>query len=213
MFSSLIGRKVGMTQIFGEKGEVIPVTLIEAGPCVVLQKKASDQEGYEAIQLGYEDIKEKKLTKSLRAKFTKIKVEPKRYIREFRVNNPNDYEVGQELKVDIFEEGSFVDVCGTSKGKGFAGVIKRWGFKGGPKSHGSRFHRAPGSIGASSSPSRVFKGQKLPGHMGNKKVTIQSLEIVRLDKEKNLLVIKGAVPGASRGIVIIKQAMKKDKKQ
>ena len=209
MFSGLIGKKAGMTQIFGEKGEVIPVTLIETGPCVVLQKKASDQEGYEAIQLGYEDIKEKKLTKSLKAKFTKIKVKPKRYIREFRVNNLDDYEVGQELKVDIFEEGSFVDVCGISKGKGFAGVIKRWGFKGGPKSHGSRFHRAPGSIGASASPSRVFKGQKLPGHMGNKRVTIQSLKIVQLDKEKNLLVIKGAVPGASRGIVIVEKAKKK----
>ncbi len=209
MFSGLIGRKVGMTQIFGEKGEVIPVTLIEAGPCVVLQKKALDQEGYEAVQIGYEDIAEKKLIKSLKAKFTKIKVKPKRYIREFRVSNPDDYEIGQELKVDIFEEGSFVDVCGTSKGKGFAGVVKRWGFKGGPASHGSRFHRAPGSIGASASPSRVFKGQKLPGHMGNKKVTIQSLEIVRLDKEKNLLVIKGAVPGASRGIVIIEKAKKK----
>lgn len=209
MLSGLIGKKVGMTQIFGEKGEVIPVTLIEAGPCVVLQKKASKQEGYDAVQLGYEDIKEKKLTKSLKAKFSKIKVEPKRYIREFRVNNPDDYEVGQELKVDIFEEGSFIDVCGTSKGKGFAGVIKRWGFKGGPASHGSRFHRAPGSVGASASPSRVFKGQKLPGHMGNKKVTIQSLEIVKLDKEKNLLVIKGAVPGASRGIVIIEKAKKK----
>ena len=209
MLSGLIGKKVGMTQIFGEKGEVIPVTLIEAGPCVVLQKKASKQEGYDAVQLGYEDIKEKKLTKSLKAKFSKIKVEPKRYIREFRVNNPDDYEVGQELKVDIFEEGSFIDICGTSKGKGFAGVIKRWGFKGGPKSHGSRFHRAPGSIGASASPSRVFKGQKLPGHMGNKRVTIQSLEIVRLDKDKNLLVVKGAIPGASRGIVIVEKAKKK----
>ena len=208
IFSGLIGRKVGMTQIFGEKGEVIPVTLIEAGPCVVLQKKASEQEGYDAIQLGYEDIKEKKLTKSLKAKFTKIKVKPKRHIREFRVNNPDDYEVGQELKVDIFEEGSFIDVCGTSKGKGFAGVIKRWGFKGGPKSHGSRFHRAPGSIGASASPSRVFKGQKLPGQMGNKKVTIQSLKIVQLDKEKNLLVVKGAIPGASRQIVTVEKAEK-----
>ena len=213
MFSGLIGKKVGMTQIFGEKGEVIPVTLIEAGPCVVLQKKTSDKEGYEAIQLGYEDTKEKKLTKALKAKFSKIKVKPKRYVREFRVSNLGDYEVGQELKVDIFEEGSFIDVCGTSKGKGFAGVIKRWGFKGGPKSHGSRFHRAPGSIGASASPSRVFKGRKLPGQMGNKRVTTQSLKIVRMDKEKNLLVIKGAVPGASRGIVIIKQAKKKDKKQ
>ena len=212
MLSGLIGKKVGMTQIFGNRGEVVPVTLIEAGPCVVLQKKISDQEGYDAVQLGYEDIKEKKLTKSLKAKFSKVKVKPKRYIREFRVSNTKDYKVGQELNVDIFEEGSFVDVCGTSKGKGFAGVIKRWGFKGGPKSHGSRFHRAPGSIGASASPSRVFKGQKLPGQMGNKKVTIQSLEIVRLDKEKNLLVVKGAVPGASRGIVIVEKAKKKDKK-
>ncbi len=213
MFSGLIGRKAGMTQIFGEKGEVIPVTLIEAGPCVVLQKKTSDKEGYNAVQLGYEDIKEKKLTKSLKAKFSKIKVEPKRYIREFRVSNPNDYEVGQELKVDIFEEGSFIDVCGTSKGKGFAGVIKRWGFKGGPASHGSRFHRAPGSVGASASPSRVFKGQKLPGQMGNKRITTQSLKIVRLDKDKNLLVIKGAIPGASRGIVTVEKAKKKDKRQ
>ena len=209
MFSGLIGRKVGMTQIFSEKGESIPVTLIEAGPCVVLQKKTSDKEGYEAVQLGYEDIKEKKLTKSLKAKFSKVKIKSKRYIREFRVNNPDDYEVGQELNVDIFEEGSFIDVCGTSKGRGFAGVIKRWGFKGGPKSHGSRFHRAPGSVGSSASPSRVFKGQKLPGQMGNKRVTIQSLEIVQLDKDKNLLVVKGAIPGASRGIVIVEKAKKK----
>jgi large subunit ribosomal protein L3 len=209
MLSGLIGKKVGMTQIFGEKGEVIPVTLIEAGPCVVLQKKVSKQEGYDAVQIGYEDIKEKKLTKSLKTKFSKIKTEPKRYIREFKVSNPDDYEVGQELRVDIFEEGSFIDVHGTSKGKGFAGVIKRWGFKGGPASHGSRFHRAPGSVGASASPSRVFKGQKLPGQMGNKRITTQSLKIVRLDKDKNLLVIKGAVPGASRGIVIIEKAKKK----
>ena len=209
MFSGLIGKKVGMTQIFGEKGESIPVTLIEAGPCVVLQKKTSAKEGYEAVQLGYEDVKEGKLTKSLRTKFSKIKVKPKRYIREFRVSNPDDYEVGQELKVDIFEEGSFIDVCGTSKGKGFAGVIKRWGFKGGPKSHGSRFHRAPGSVGASSSPSRVFKGQKLPGQMGNKRVTTQSLKIMKLDKEKNLLAVKGAIPGASKQIVILKKAEKK----
>ena len=209
MLSGLIGKKVGMTQIFGNMGEVVPVTLIEAGPCVVLQKKISDQEGYDAVQLGYEDIKEKKLTKSLKAKFSKVKVKPKRYIREFRVSNTEDYKVGQELNVDIFEEGSFVDVCGTSKGKGFAGVIKRWGFKGGPKSHGSRFHRAPGSRGASASPSRVFKGQKLPGQMGNKRITMQNLEIVRLDKEKNLLVVKGAIPGASRGIVTIEKAEKK----
>ena len=209
MFSGLIGRKVGMTQIFSEKGESIPVTLIEAGPCVVLQKKTSDKEGYEAVQLGYEDIKEKKLTKSLKVKFSKMKIKPKRYIREFRVNNPDDYEVGQELSVGIFEEGSFIDVCGTSKGKGFAGVIKRWGFKGGPKSHGSRFHRAPGSIGSSASPSRVFKGQKLPGQMGNKRVTIQSLKIMKLDKDKNLLVVKGAVPGANKQIVIVKKAEKK----
>jgi len=209
MFSGLIGRKVGMTQIFSEKGESIPVTLIEAGPCVVLQKKTSGKEGYEAVQLGYEDIKEKKLTKSLKAKFSKVKIKSKRYIREFRVNNPDDYEVGQELNVDIFEEGSFIDVCGTSKGKGFAGVIKRWGFKGGPKSHGSRFHRAPGSIGSSASPSRVFKGQKLPGQMGNKRVTIQSLKIVKLDKDKNLLVVKGAIPGANKQIVIVKKAEKK----
>ena len=209
MFSGLIGRKVGMTQIFSEKGESIPVTLIEAGPCVVLQKKTSGKEGYEAVQLGYEDIKEKKLTKSLKAKFSKVKIKSKRYIREFRVNNPDDYEVGQELNVDIFEEGSFIDVCGTSKGKGFAGVIKRWGFKGGPKSHGSRFHRAPGSVGSSASPSRVFKGQKLPGQMGNKRVTIQSLKIMKLDKDKNLLVVKGAVPGANKQIVIVKKAEKK----
>ncbi len=209
MFSGLIGKKVGMTQIFGEKGESIPVTLIEAGPCVVLQKKTSAKEGYEAVQLGYEDIKEKKLTKSLKDKFSKVKIKPKRYIREFRVSNPDDYEVGQELNIDIFEEGSFIDVCGTSKGKGFAGVIKRWGFKGGPKSHGSRFHRAPGSVGASSSPSRVFKGQKLPGQMGNKRVTTQSLKIMKLDKEKNLLAVKGAIPGASKQIVILKKAEKK----
>jgi large subunit ribosomal protein L3 len=207
----LLGKKIGMTQIFSEEdGSVLPVTLIEAGPCLVVQKKTVKTDGYDALQLGFEDIKESKLTKPLLGHFRKSNVTPKRLLKEFRIEEGIDkYNVGQTLTVEIFKEGEFVDVTGTSKGRGFAGVIKRWDFRGGPGSHGSTRHRAPGSIGQSSFPSRVFKGMKMAGRMGNEKVTVQNLKIVKLDPSKNLLVVKGAIAGRNGGLVIVRKAKKR----
>jgi large subunit ribosomal protein L3 len=202
---ALLGKKLGMTQIFDEKDKVIPVTVIEAGPCVVTQVKTPEIDGYAAVQLGYGDIEERKVNKPLMGHFAKAKVKPKRHLAEFRAKKPVEYRVGDELKVDIFEVGKKADVTGISKGKGFAGVVKRWGFRGGPGSHGSHFHRAPGSIGAAATPSKVAKGRKMPGHMGNRRVTVKNLEIVKVDPEQNLLFIKGAVPGARGSLVLIKQ--------
>lgn len=211
MSLGLLGKKIGMTQIFSEEdGSVLPVTLIEAGPCLVVQKKTVKTDGYDALQLGFEDIKESKLTKPLLGHFRKSNVTPKRLLKEFRIEEGIDkYNVGQTLTVEIFKEGEFVDVTGTSKGRGFAGVIKRWDFRGGPGSHGSTRHRAPGSIGQSSFPSRVFKGMKMAGRMGNKKVTVQNLKIVKLDPSKNLLVVKGAIAGRNGGLVIVRKAKKR----
>jgi large subunit ribosomal protein L3 len=207
----LLGKKIGMTQIFSEEdGSVLPVTLIEAGPCLVVQKKTVETDGYDALQLGFEDIKESKLTKPLLGHFKKANITPKRLLKEFRIEEGIDkYNVGQTLTVEIFKEGEFVDVTGTSKGRGFAGVIKRWDFRGGPGSHGSTRHRAPGSIGQSSFPSRVFKGMKMAGRMGNEKVTVQNLKIVKLDPSKNLLVVKGAIAGRNGGLVIVRKAKKR----
>jgi large subunit ribosomal protein L3 len=211
MSLGLIGRKIEMSQVFDSKtGDVIPVTVVEAGPCVVVQKKTESKEGYNSLQLGFKDVKETKLNKPLSGHFKKAKVKFKRYLREFRVSDIDNYEVGQELKVDIFKEGDYVDVSGISKGKGFAGVIKRYGWKGGKASHGSMFHRAPGSLGQSSDPSRVHKGHGLPGRMGGKKVTVQNLKIVKVDLEQNKLLIEGAVPGKRGGLLIIKNAIKKE---
>lgn len=208
MKKGLIGKKLGMTQIFWDDGSVIPVTAIEAGPCVVIQKKAEDVDGYDAIQLGFDRVKEKAVTKPLKGHFKKADKGSFRILREFRVESTDEYEVGSELRADIFEVGDYVDVVGTTRGRGFAGVVKRHGFKGGRATHGSMFHRAPGSIGASAWPSRVFKGKRLPGHMGNHRQTVQNLMVVGVRPEQNLILVKGAVPSGKNGIVLIKDSIK-----
>lgn len=207
MPKGILGRKLGMTQVFGDDGEVIPVTAIEAGPCVVVQKKTKDNDGYTAIQLGFEDTRESLLTKPERGHFKRAHVKPKRYLREIRVKDDSPYDVGAEIKVDIFNKGDRVDIVGTSLGKGFAGVIKRWNFRRGPMAHGSMYHRRVGSLGATD-PARVFKGRKLPGRMGAKRVTIQNLEVVKVDPERNLLLVKGSVPGRRGGLLLVKEAVK-----
>ncbi|NMA15182.1 MAG: 50S ribosomal protein L3 [Clostridia bacterium] len=198
----ILGKKLGMTQVFTEDGMSIPVTVIEAGPCVVVQKKTSDNDGYTAVQLGFEPRKENRVNKPLKGHFNKAGLKPFHYLREIKVEDPEAYEVGQEIKADVFAAGEKVDVCGISKGKGFAGSIKRHGFGRGPQSHGSKYHRGSGSLG-SMEPARVFKGRKLPGHMGHERVTVQNLEVVKADPERNLLLIKGAIPGPRKGLVVI----------
>ncbi|PIC64970.1 50S ribosomal protein L3 [Sporosarcina sp. P13] len=207
MTKGILGRKVGMTQIFAENGDLIPVTVIEATPNVVLQKKTIETDGYESIQLGFDDKREKLSNKPEQGHVAKANTAPKRFIREVRGADVSAYEVGQEVKVDTFAAGDVVDITGVSKGKGFQGVIKRHGFSRGPMSHGSRFHRAPGSLGAVDG-QRVFKGKKLPGRTGGKTVTIQNVEIVRVDEERNLLLVKGNVPGARKSLVQVKSAIK-----
>ncbi len=205
MSKGLLGKKLGMTQVFVENDELIPVTVIEAGPCVVTQIRTKDRDGYSAVQLGFGDLDKGKLNKAQAGHFKSAKLEGgKRYLAEITVENVADFELGQTFGVDSFEVGEKTAVVGISKGKGFQGVIKRWGFHGGPGGHGSHFHRAPGSIGQSSTPSRVGKGKKLPGRMGNDRVTVKNLEIVKIDVDKNILLIKGAVPGARGGLLLIK---------
>lgn len=204
----ILGRKIGMTQVFTEDGSVVPVTVIEAGPCVVLQKKDMENDGYVAIQLGFGEQKEHRVNKPMLGHVKKAGTTPKRYIKEIRDVNLDEYEVGQEIKVDIFKEGEFVDVTGTSKGKGFQGAIKRHGQARGPMSHGSRYHRRPGSMGPID-PSRVMKGKKLPGHMGHQTVTLQNLEIIKIDPERNCMLVKGSIPGPRNGFVKIRSAVKK----
>ncbi|HZK42976.1 MAG TPA: 50S ribosomal protein L3 [Syntrophomonadaceae bacterium] len=207
MKKAIMGIKVGMTQIFTEEGEAIPVTVVEAGPCVVLQKKKVETDGYNAIQVGFYNLKEKLANKPTKGHFKKANVEPLRYIREFRVNNVDDYEIGQEISAEIFQEGDVIDVVGTSKGKGFTGVVKRHNFSKGYMSHGSRFHRGPGSLGAKG-PARIFKGKKLPGRMGGERVTVQCLKVVKVYSDRNIILIKGAIPGPKKGLVIIKDSVK-----
>lgn len=210
---SIVGKKVGMTQIFDEQGEVIPVTVIEAGPCFVAQIKTVERDGYTAVQLGFEDTKPKHLTKPQLQHLQKSNLSALRHLREFRMN-PDDIarlelEEGQKVTVDVFAAGEYVDVIGTTKGKGFAGVVKRHGFSGGPKTHGQSDRlRAPGSIGACTTPGRVFKGKRMPGRMGGDRVTVQGLKVVLVDPERNLLVVQGAVPGAKNGLLMIRQARK-----
>ncbi|MBE9917286.1 50S ribosomal protein L3 [Paenibacillus donghaensis] len=204
----ILGKKLGMTQVFTAEGNVIPVTVIEAGPCVVLQKKDIENDGYEAIQIGFSDKKEKNANKPEAGHAKKANTAPKRYVREVRGVDLGAYEVGQELKADIFAEGEYVDVTGTSKGKGFQGNIKRWGQSRGPMAHGSRYHRGPGSMGSIQA-NRVPKGKRLPGHMGHVTVTVQKLEIVRVDVERNVLLIKGAIPGPKNSFVKINETVKK----
>lgn len=208
MKKGLIGKKLGMTQIFWDDGSVIPVTAIEAGPCVVIQKKTESTDGYDAIQLGFDRVKEKAVTKPMKGHFKKADKGSFRILREFRLESIDEYEVGSELKADIFQVGDYVDVVGTTRGRGFAGVVKRHGFKGGRATHGSMFHRAPGSIGASAWPSRVFKGTRLPGHMGNRRQTVQNLMVVGVRPTENIILLKGAVPSSTNGIVLVKDAIK-----
>jgi len=208
MKKGLIGKKLGMTQIFTDEG-AIPVTVIEAGPCVVIQKKNAAKDGYEAIQVGYGRKRQKRVTKPLQGHFKKADKGLFSVLKEFRVESSDEYELGAELKADVFEIGDYVDIVGTSKGRGFAGVVKRHGFHGGRATHGSMFHRAPGSIGASADPSRVMKGRKLPGHMGDQRVTVQNLFVLGIRPEMNIILVKGAVPGSNNGIVLIKESIKK----
>ena len=208
MNKGLIGKKLGMTQIFDEQGKVIPVTVIEAGPCVVAQVKTVETDGYNAIQLGFGDVKESKINKPEKGHFAKSKLTPKKHLREFRLDSVENINVGDELKADTFTAGDQLDIQGTSKGKGFQGVIKRHGQSRGPMGHGSMYHRRPGSMGPTSTPGRVFKGKKLPGHMGSQTITIQNLEVVRVDLDKNVILVKGSVPGAKGAILKIKSAVK-----
>jgi len=209
MNKGLIAKKVGMTQIFDENGLVIPVTVLEAGPCTVVQVKNEETDGYKAVQLGFGDVKEKHVTKPVKGHFNKAKVAPKKHIREFRFENIDDFKVGNELKADVFQAEDIVDIQGVSKGKGFQGAIKRHGQHRGPMSHGSMYHRRIGSMGACATPGRVFKGKKLPGHMGHVTVTIQNLKVVRVDLDKNVILVKGSVPGPKGAILKVKNAVKK----
>ncbi len=211
MKKGIIGRKIGMTQIFDEKGNVIPVTVIEAGPCVVAQVKTVETDGYNAIQLGFGEVKDKHINKPEAGHFAKAKLANKKHLREFRLEDISNYKVGDEVKLDIFEAGERIDVQGTSKGKGFQGVIKRHGQHRGPMGHGSMYHRRPGSMGSTSTPGRVFKGKKLPGHMGKVTVTIQNLDVVRVDTDKNVLLVKGSVPGPKGAILKVKSTVKASK--
>jgi large subunit ribosomal protein L3 len=209
MSKGIIGKKLGMTQVFAEDGAAIGVTAIEVEPSIVVQVKTKEKDGYDAIQIGYGRIKQKNVTKPLQGHFNKANKGFFRILKEFPTE-PGQYEVGQEITADIFQAGSYVDVIGTSKGKGFQGVVKRHGFRGGRATHGSMFHRAPGSIGASADPSRVFKGTKMGGHMGAVQKTIQNLKIWQVRPERNLLLIKGSIPGCKNGYVVIRQARKKN---
>jgi large subunit ribosomal protein L3 len=210
MAKGILGKKLGMTQVFTNEGKLIPVTVVEAGPCVVTQLKTEDTDGYNAVQLGFGVIKDKHLNKPQKGHFAKAGVTPARFVREFRLSDAPEYTIGQELKADVFEAGELVDVSGISRGKGFAGTIKRHGFARGPMSHGSKSHREPGSIGSrmSGGGGKVFKGKKLPGRMGTAKVTVQRLQIVRADADRNLILIKGAIPGAKGALVAIRNTVK-----
>ena len=206
MSKMLIGRKLGMTQVFDENDQIVPITVIEAGPCVVTQIKTTAKEGYEAVQIGYGKIKASRLNKPASGHLAASKSEPLKFLREMRVKDAASYQLGQVLTVADFADAGKVAISGVSKGKGFAGVIKRHNFKGGPASHGSHFHRAPGSVGQCATPARVFKGERMPGHMGTDKVTVRNLEVVKVDSEQNLLLVKGAVPGGKGAVVSVKSS-------
>lgn len=209
MAKGILGKKVGMTQVFNAEGRLIPVTVVEAGPCIVVQKKSEEKEGYTAIQLGFAEKKAKRTSQPMKGHFAKAGVKPLRFLREIRITpeEAEQYKVGDTVDVSLFKEGELVDVVGTAKGKGFAGVIKRYNFNRGPMAHGSMYHRRPGSLGATG-PARVFKGRRLPGRMGGHRVTIQGLEIIKVDSEKNLLLVKGAIPGRNGGFVQVKESVK-----
>jgi large subunit ribosomal protein L3 len=207
LIKAILGKKIGMTQIFTEDAKALPVTIVEAGPNIVLQKKSLAREGYDAIQVGFGAQKEHRVNRPMKGHFKKAGVKPARYIREFRLADISAYEAGSAIRVDIFTEGELVDVTGISKGKGFAGGVKRHHFSRGSMGHGSKYHRRPGSLGAKG-PARVFKGRKMPGHMGAKRVTIQSLKVVKVIPDQNIILIKGAIPGPKKGLVMIKNAVK-----
>ena len=211
MKKAILATKVGMTQIFNEDGVLTPVTVLQAGSCVVTQVKTVENDGYSAVQVGYVDKREKLVNKPLKGQFDKAGVSYKRYLREFRLEDAENYELGQEIKADVFAAGDKIDVSAVSKGKGFQGAIKRHGQSRGPMAHGSKYHRHAGSNGAASDPSKVFKGKKMPGHMGHKKVTVQNLEIVRVDLDNSLILVKGAVPGPKKSLVTIKETVKAGK--
>ena len=208
MKKAILATKVGMTQIFNEDGTLIPVTVLQAGPCVVTQVKTEENDGYAAVQVGFGDIREKLVNKPEKGHLEKAGVDLKRFLKEFRFENAGEYEVGQEIKADIFEAGDHIDATAISKGKGFQGAIKRHGQSRGPMTHGSKYHRHAGSNGSASDPSKVFKGKKMPGQMGHVQVTVQNLEVVRVDTENNLLLVKGAVPGPKKSLVTIKETVK-----
>ena len=208
MKKAILATKVGMTQIFNEDGVLTPVTVLQAGPCVVTQVKTAENDGYSAVQVGYGDIREKLVNKPRKGQFDKAEVSYKRFLKEFRFEDAESYEVKQEIKADIFAAGDKVDATAISKGKGFQGAIKRHGQSRGPMAHGSKYHRHAGSNGACSDPSKVFKGKRMPGHMGHVKVTVQNLEVVRVDAENNLLLVKGSVPGPRKSLVTIKETVK-----
>ncbi len=207
MNKAILARKVGMTQIYNEQGRVIPVTVLEAGPCLVVQVKNKDNDGYSSIQLGFINKKEQRVNRPLKGHFVRAKLKPLRYLREFRVDDPNGYKPGQEIKADCFSAGDYVDVSAVARGKGFAGSIKKMGFSGGPKTHGSHYHRGPGSLGSVDA-ARVFKGRRLPGRMGGWRRTIQRLYVVEADAEKNILLVRGNVPGPRGGLVEVKETVK-----
>ena len=209
MTTGILGKKLGMTQIFDTQGRVVPVTVIEAGPCTIVQRKKKQSDGYDAVQLGFGARKAQRVNKPMLGHVQKAGKGTFGALRELRVDSDSSLDVGQEIRVDIFREGDFVDVTGQTKGRGFTGVVKRWGFKGGRASHGSMFHRAPGSIGGSSWPSRVFKNMKMGGHYGNERVTVLNLRVVGIQPEKNLLLLRGAVPGAKNSLVFVRRAIKK----
>ncbi len=208
MQKGILAQKVGMTQIFDETGKVIPVTVVIAGPNSVVQKKTVEKDGYESVQVGFIDLKDKKANKPVKGHFAKAGVTPKKFVKELRLDDVSGLNVGDEIKADIFAEGDKVDVAGITKGKGYAGTIKRWGTHRGPMTHGSGYHRGPGSMGMCSDPGRVFKGKKLPGHLGVERVTIQNLTVVKVDAEKNIMLIKGGVPGPKGGLLIVKNTVK-----
>lgn len=208
MKSGILGKKLGMTQIFSEQGKIVPVTVIEAGPCVVIQKKTTENDGYEAIQVGFADVKENRSNKPMKGHFAKANTSVKRFIKELKLDDLSAYEVGTEIKADVFAAGEKVDVSGVSKGKGFQGTIRRWNAHRGPMAHGSKFHRAVGSMGASSDPSRTFKNKRMPGHMGHVSTTVLNLEVAKVIPEKNIILIKGGVPGPNKGFVVIKSSVK-----
>lgn len=207
MQKGILGKKLGMTELFDEQGRAIPLTVIEAGPCVVVQKKTVQTDGYNALQVGFGEVKERNLNKPAKGHFSRVNVKPRRYLRELRLDQVEDYSVGQEIKADIFAAGDRVDVIGITKGKGFAGGVKRWGFGRGPMAHGSKYHRGPGSL-QSRDAARVFKGRRMPGHLGQERVTVQNLKVFGVDPERNLLLVKGAVPGARGSLVVIKNTVK-----